>query len=600
MPPQHPESADGLVPPSASEKRIVSARLAISNGRLTPALKRQELGGNLGTIEFYVLVVAYLVPGLIGHDPWKQDETYIFGMIDHLLRSGDWVVPMVAGEPFMEKPPLYAWIAAILARLWSPWLPLHDGARLATGLFMVIAATAIGWTARQWWGEGYGRYGVLALLSCLGMVFHAHLMLTDVPLLSGVAVATYGFILTRTRAVAGGIFLGVGAGMAFLAKGLLGPGVLGLTGLLLPLCFPTWRSRRYCLSIAISLATALPCLLIWPIALYTRSPALFFEWLWLNNIGRFIGFSVPLLGAEHSKHFWLETLPWFTFPALPLALLTLWRGRKAIRIDPMLQLAVVMFSILMSVLWLSASARSNYAIPLLVPISLLAVPAMVSLSPRIDQWWDWSAKIVFGLLASALWIVWSIQQSQGKLSAWHWLDLYLPLEYVPSLDIGKFLSALLLTILAIMAIWRRRRTPGRGVVNWMIGITLCWALVSTLWLNWIDYAKSYRVPFTSLQLSLPPEYRCVASQGLGESERAMLRYFLGLNTYRREIIPDADCDVLLIDGRVQSPPIGIDSARWSLVWEGARPGDRRERFWLYIEAGTEKSDLAARRNRLSD
>src|SRR3982751_6824294 len=96
---------------------------------------------------FLALVLAYLLPGLIGHDPWKQDETYIFGIIQHLLETGDWVVPTLAGETFMEKPPLYYWLAAGLSHLFHPWLSLHDGARLATGVFMGITCAATGWTA---------------------------------------------------------------------------------------------------------------------------------------------------------------------------------------------------------------------------------------------------------------------------------------------------------------------------------------------------------------------------------------------------------------------------------------------------------------------
>src|SRR5260363_31123 len=59
--------------------------------------------------------------------------------------SGDWGIPVNAGQPFMEKPPLYAWVAAGFARLFSPWLPLHDGARLASAFF---SALTLGFAAR--------------------------------------------------------------------------------------------------------------------------------------------------------------------------------------------------------------------------------------------------------------------------------------------------------------------------------------------------------------------------------------------------------------------------------------------------------------------
>jgi 4-amino-4-deoxy-L-arabinose transferase and related glycosyltransferases of PMT family len=102
---------------------------------------------------FLLLTAAYLLPGLIGHDPWKQDETYIFDIVYGMLHSHDWVIPRLAGEPFMEKPPLYYWLAAGLAQGLSRWLPLHDGARLASGVFMAVTFAAVGASARLAWAR---------------------------------------------------------------------------------------------------------------------------------------------------------------------------------------------------------------------------------------------------------------------------------------------------------------------------------------------------------------------------------------------------------------------------------------------------------------
>src|SRR5689334_4311120 len=78
-----------------------------------------------------LLCVAWMLPGLVGHDPWKPDEAYSFGLVYHILRSHDWIVPTLAGEPFMEKPPIFYITAALFARGLGWLLPLHDAARLA-------------------------------------------------------------------------------------------------------------------------------------------------------------------------------------------------------------------------------------------------------------------------------------------------------------------------------------------------------------------------------------------------------------------------------------------------------------------------------------
>src|SRR5436305_5591196 len=78
-----------------------------------------------------LLIAVWLAAGLFGRDPWKPDEAYSFGLVHHILQSGDWVVPTLAGEPFMEKPPLFYLTGAFFAHLFGALMPLHDAARLA-------------------------------------------------------------------------------------------------------------------------------------------------------------------------------------------------------------------------------------------------------------------------------------------------------------------------------------------------------------------------------------------------------------------------------------------------------------------------------------
>ena len=53
-----------------------------------------------------VLCTAWILLGLIGHDPWKPDEAQNFGVVYQLLKGRDWVIPLLAGEPYVDKPPL--------------------------------------------------------------------------------------------------------------------------------------------------------------------------------------------------------------------------------------------------------------------------------------------------------------------------------------------------------------------------------------------------------------------------------------------------------------------------------------------------------------
>ena len=175
-----------------------------------------------------MLAAAWILPGLIGHDPWKPDEAYTFGLVYSLLQGGDWVVPMLAHEPFMEKPPLFYLSAAAIASIFSPLLPLHDAARLTTGLYMALTFAFIAGAARELYGAYRGRLAVLMLMGCLGILIRSHQLITDISLLTGFAAGFYGFALALRRPALGGFWLGTGVGIGFMSKGLLAPGVFGI------------------------------------------------------------------------------------------------------------------------------------------------------------------------------------------------------------------------------------------------------------------------------------------------------------------------------------------------------------------------------------
>jgi len=125
-----------------------------------------------------------------------------------------------------------------------------------------------------------------------------------------------------------------------------------------------------------------------------------------------------------------------------------------------------------------------------------------------------------------------------------------------------------------------RKTPMRPVVVWGAGITTIWALMTTLFIGWADNVKSYRKMVVSMQQALPKKYDCISSRELREPQRAMLHYYAGIITYREEIPSrKRQCELLLVQGTPQ--PEIAPGAGWKKVWEGARPGDKDERFRLY-------------------
>jgi 4-amino-4-deoxy-L-arabinose transferase-like glycosyltransferase len=115
----------------------------------------------------------------------------------------------------------------------------------------------------------HGRHAataVLLLLGCLGIVVHAHQLVTDVALFAGISIGIFGFASARRHPIAGGIALGAGTAVAFLSKGLLGPGILGVSALAL-LVFRAWRTPAFFRSLVVAAVVALPGTVAWMTAL---------------------------------------------------------------------------------------------------------------------------------------------------------------------------------------------------------------------------------------------------------------------------------------------------------------------------------------------
>jgi len=523
-----------------------------------------------------LLCAAWILPGLIGHDPWKPDEAHTFGVVYELLRGGSWVVPTLAGEPFLDKPPLFHLTAAAFAKLFSFVLPLHDAARLATGAWMAATFAFIAVAGRELYSVRYGAVSALLLLGCFGFVVRGHQLITDAALLAGFAMAYYGFALALRRPAVGGFWIGTGVGVGFLAHGLFAPAVLGTVALLLPASGRNWRNHGYGTSLAVAAAAAAPWLTIWPILLERQAPTLFEWWLWNENLWYYFG-RQP--GARAGLLFYLRILPWYAFPVWLLALWTLWRARGTGLTRPAVVLPVIGFIVTLGTLSASSETRELHALPLLLPLSLLAAGAPETLRRGAAHAWYWFSAMTFTFFVVVFWFYWSGLELGVPARLHQHLHRIRP-GYTPEFRWLPFVLGVAYSLFWLAVLASFRKSAVRPVVVWGAGVTTMWALIAILFVGWADNVKSYRSMIASLQLVLPKQYDCLASRGLGEPQRALLHYFAGIITHREEV-PERrrSCELLLVQGRSQeeiAPP-----QPWHKVWEGARPGDRDERYRLY-------------------
>ena len=544
---------------------------------MTPAASGQDAGQQpIALLWIWVLAAAWILPGLVGHDPWKPDEAYTFGLVYSMLQNGDWVVPMLAHEPFVEKPPLFYLSAAAIASIFSPPFALHDAARLTTGLYMALTFAFIAGAARELYGANRGWLAMLMLMSCLGILIRSHQLITDVSLLTGFAAGFYGLAVALKRPALGGFWLGTGVGIGFLSKGLLAPGVLGITAALLPL-YPAWRTRRHLLCLAVSALACAPWLLIWPFVLSHQAPELFTEWLWVNNFGRFLGTNA--IGPPADTAHYLRILPWYALPALPLAGWTLWRARLKNILEPPLALPLTGFAVTFIVLSASADARELYALPLVLTLALLATPATDTLRRGVANLIYWFSVMGGGVFVIAAWFYWTALELAIPPKLHAHLHTLQP-GYGPGFKWLPFMLAALYTAGWIALLLRLKKSRERPVIAWAATMTMIWGLLAILFVGWVDAGKSYRSMIADLQKTLPPRYQCIASQNLGEPQRAMLHYFANIITYRvDDPARQRDCDLTLVQGVAGEEYVPLGA--WQKIWEGARPGDNAERYRLY-------------------
>ncbi len=530
----------------------------IFDGRATP----------VKTALFYIVCAAWILAGLLGHDPWKADDAITFGTVLELLRQGHWVAPHVAGVPYPEYPPLYTWLASLTAYLTSGAMPLHDGARLATGLCMVVTFLYVKKAATRLHDERAGRMAVLLLLGSLGLLLRGHEMNPEVLGLAGFAMALYGLTRINSDGTKGGVTLGAGCAIIALSTGLipaLFPIAIALAAVALQRDLGNRAPRKgvlIALGFAVAAAALFAVLLVW-----SGQPL---ERWW----GALLG--LPLREGRRATDwtYFVTVLPWYALPSLPFALWVWAKDRRRIRDRQDLALPLAAFLVLLVGVSLLRKANDAVAMGLLVPLAIAASGAPDRLPRGVARFVDWFGLVFFGLGALALWLYWSAAVTGIPAAAARAVARQAP-GFTFEFAFAPFAIALALTLVWLYAVARAHRNNRRAIVNWSAGLTILWVLPNLLALSAFDHVRSYRGVAQSLLAQAPPGGRCVAGIGVGDAQRALLDYWASLRLDEA----GSGCPLVLTQGTRDRPaPVPADA---TLVWEGARPGDNLEKLRLY-------------------
>lgn len=528
-----------------------------------------------GTLFVGLLSLAYALPGIFGHAPWKPEDAIGVGIVHQMLEHGNWLIPHLAAEPYFEDGPLYYWIAALLAKLFSFALDIDDGARLASAFAVIATSLFLRDASRELHGRHQADGAMLVLIGCLGLLVHAHETFAELGLLAGLAIAWHGLALAPRKPHKGGLAMGLGLLIAFLCKGYIGIIAPVLTAATVGALCGHWRTREFVLSLCEALAVLIGSAALW---LFLSGPL---GWQWLAS--QTSGFSVPTVVRSA---YYLKVLAWAAWPAWPVGLWLVWERRRLLG-SPGIILPLIATVFSLAVLLSQSEMREVHALPLLLPLALLAGAGIERMRRGAASALAWFGAMCFSFFAALVWLGWfamltgtpaTIARNFQKLEPGH----------IPVFDWLPFLLALFLTLAWIFVLIRSERSLYRSVLYWACGATLVWGLVMTLWLSWIDYGRSYQTVARSLaaavRLHAPPGKPCLQSINLGESQRAAFDYHAGITTTRMEVEKNVRCPLLL----VQAHPDDEDrtlSPQWRRIWEGSRPRDR-ERYRLYLRAAS--------------
>ena len=331
---------------------------------------------------FAITVICFL--GIFDRDLWTPDEPRVAAISLEMSRNGNLVIPHLAGEPFIEKPPLYFAVAAGLIKMVGPVVGNTGAVRLASALFAMGTLFVTFLLASRLSMGSFPFLSTLILGTMVGFIENFHWIRVDTALSFFVVSAVWCFaeayLANRSWFLP---LAGFFCACAFLSKGLIGPLLISIpwAGL-----FIIWLQQK---KGAIKeekffILQHLICILIffifsglWIALLKLKGgQALWHEWFWVNHVGRLTGSAIAKGHLRHGRPFYyLNSIAMYSMPWLPLiavwlytVLKRLWKHRTISQENIFLliwSVGTILF------LTLSVTKRSIYIAPALPAFAIM-------------------------------------------------------------------------------------------------------------------------------------------------------------------------------------------------------------------------------------
>ena len=217
----------------------------------------------------------------------EPDEGRYAQIPKEMLDSGDWVVPTLQGEAYLDKPPLMYWLVTLSYQAFGI---SEASARLVPAICVHLTILAVYLIGRRSIGERAAFWAAMLLTIAPGFISVARLILLDGLLTMCVTLSVLcGFEAVRTGRLKVGWWVAsaVASGLGFLTKGPISEVLL-----FVPLFAFAWlngtTARVGWKALAAFLGIVLAVNLPWYIAIYLRQPEFLGYFFWEHNIMRFV------------------------------------------------------------------------------------------------------------------------------------------------------------------------------------------------------------------------------------------------------------------------------------------------------------------------
>lgn len=319
-----------------------------------------------------------------------------------MLLEGEWLVPTLHGQPYLDKPPLMYWMVMGSYSLFG----VHDwAARLVPGLCGVLTVLVSWLWARQVAGRRAALLGAMLLCLCAGYIYYGRMLTMNAPLaLFTTASLAAGHVAMTSGRRSLWLLAGFCCGLGLLTKG---PVAFALTvpSLAVLLFFSTrcLSAKSWALFFAAAIMTAAP----WYAAVSIRQPEFAGYFFWFHNVVRFVQ---PF---DHEGPPW-QYLPTLLLGLAPWALLLVPLTRDLLRHDTAVRRSAPLGAFLMIAGWtllffsLAGSKRPVYLVPVFPPFALALGCYLDALIPRAGLLGVWPAlawvrsRLAFGMTAMIL------------------------------------------------------------------------------------------------------------------------------------------------------------------------------------------------------